>query len=73
MSSGPKIQPGGDAVLARRTGQPALSAAPNQRKSETPCRTAKRKRRRAKGSASCAWTCGTEVSDFRRLGAAERA
>eukprot|EP00969_Alexandrium_andersonii_P041175 1805134-Alexandrium_andersonii.AAC.1 len=60
-SSGPQLQPQGAAV-PRPTGQPALSAAPNRRKSETPLsRTARRRRRRAKRVASCAWTCG--ISD----------
>ena len=38
-----------------------------------PFRKSKHKRRRASRGASCAWTCGMGVSDFRRLGAAERA
>eukprot|EP00969_Alexandrium_andersonii_P021335 932645-Alexandrium_andersonii.AAC.1 len=47
----------------------ALSAAPNRRKCEnlSPCRLAKRRRRRASPGVSCGWTCGMGVSDLRQI------
>eukprot|EP00969_Alexandrium_andersonii_P036413 1595886-Alexandrium_andersonii.AAC.1 len=46
--------------------------APNGRNSETPLASLPSARRRAKRGASCVWTCGMGVSDFRRFGAVER-
>eukprot|EP00969_Alexandrium_andersonii_P293672 12980322-Alexandrium_andersonii.AAC.1 len=52
VNSGSKFQPDGAAVPARPTGQAALSAAWNRRKSTTPFHTSRGKRRCASRGAT---------------------
>ena len=73
MGSGPKIQPEGAAVPARPTGQTALSAAPNRRKSETPILQVQAQEAPRFAQHLLRLDLPMGVSDLRRFGAAERA